>query len=81
MEMKVIFLAALRDGSGVGEIRLPWKQGITCRQILEELKERFESVSSLLERSLVAVNGNYAGPDWDLMPEDEIAILPPVSGG
>ena len=81
MEVKVNLFAALRDGAGVGKIRLPWKQGITCRDILGELKKRFLSMTSLLEHSYVAVNGSYAESDRSLMPEDEIAVLPPVSGG
>ena len=81
MEMKVNLFAALRDGAGTGEIHLQWKQGITRHDILEELKRRFHSMTSLLEHSFVAVNGSYAEPGTPLMPEDEIAVLPPVSGG
>ena len=81
MEMKINLFAALRDGVGTEKIQLPWKQGITCRDILRELGSRFNSMASLLEHSFVAVNGSYAGPEMSLMPEDEIAILPPVSGG
>ena len=81
MQMKINLFAALRDGAGAGEIAIPWKQGITGRDILEDLKTRFNSLTSLLEHSFMAVNGSYAELDCNLMPEDEIAILPPVSGG
>ena len=81
MEMRVNLFAALRDGAGTGEIHLPWKQGMTCRDILEELKKRFHSMAFLLESSFVAVNGSYAESEMPLMPEDEIAVMPPVSGG
>ena len=81
MEIKVNLFAALKEGAGKSEIRLPWQKGINCRDILEELKKRFDTLSGLLEHSLVAVNGNYAEPGMMLMPEDEVAVLPPVSGG
>ena len=81
MEVKVNLFAGLRDGAGTGEISLPWKQGITCQDILGELKKRFGSLASLLEHSFVAVNGSYAKSEMLLMPEDEIAVMPPVSGG
>ena len=81
MEIKVNFFAALREGAGVGEVHLSWKQGITCLDILEELKKRFGPLTSLLEHSFVAVNGSYAESEMTLMPEDEIAVMPPVSGG
>ena len=81
MEVKVNLFAALKDGAGAGEVHLPWNQGITCRDILEQLKKRFGSLTSLLEHSFVAVNGSYAKSEMLLMPEDEIAVMPPVSGG
>ena len=67
--------------AGAGEVCLPWKQGTRCRDILEELKKRFGSLAPLLEHSFVAVNGSYAESGTALMPEDEIAVIPPVSGG
>ena len=81
MEIKINLFAALKDAAGKAEVRLPWKQGMTCRDILEELKKDFYSTASLLEHSFVAVNGNYAELGMNLMPEDEIAVMPPVSGG
>ena len=81
MQVKVNLFAALKDGVGVGEVHLTWKQGMTCRDILEQLKKRFCSLTSLLEHSFVAVNGSYAELGMGLMPEDDIAVLPPVSGG
>jgi molybdopterin converting factor small subunit len=44
--------------------------------------ERFgPELAALLERSRVWVNGVAAGSDTPLSAEDEVAILPPVSGG
>ncbi len=81
MEMKIKLFTALRDVAGKNEVVLPWKQGMTYLDILEELKKDFHGAASLLECSLVAVNGSYAKRDRILMPEDEVAVLPPVSGG
>lgn len=81
MQIKVRLFAALRDAAGREEVAVPWKQGLTCPEILDVLKKRFHPFSALLERSLVAVNGSYAEPGVVLMPEDEVAVLPPVSGG
>lgn len=81
MEMKIKLFTSLREVAGKSEVSLPWKQGMTYPDILEELKRNFHGAASLLGCSLVAVNGVYASPDKILMPEDEIAVLPPVSGG
>ncbi|MBI3313783.1 MAG: MoaD/ThiS family protein [Candidatus Omnitrophica bacterium] len=81
MEMRVSLFAALKDMAGKSEIQVTWRKGITCSDVLAELKKSFHSITPLLERSFVAVNGNYAELDWALRPEDEVAVLPPVSGG
>lgn len=81
MQLKVYLFAALRDAAGSEEVSLPWKQGMTYLDILEELKINFQPMASLLECSFVAVNGRYAEPEQILIPEDEVVVLPPVSGG
>ena len=81
MEIKINLFAALRDAAGMPEVKVAWKPGMTCNDVLELLKNNFQSMTPLLEHSLVAVNGSYAGFAKCLGPEDEIALLPPVSGG
>lgn len=81
MELKVNLFAALRDGAGAGEVCLSWKPGMTCSDVLAELRKKFQSMTHLLEHSFVAVNGIYAESKGNLMPEDEVAVLPPMSGG
>ena len=81
MEIKVRLFAALRDTAGKSEVRLAWKSGMTCDDVIGLLKSEFHLIAPLLEHSLVAVNGNYAESAKCLSPEDEIALLPPVSGG
>ncbi len=81
VQIKVRLFTALRDAAGKEEVSLPWKRGMTYPDILGELKKKFRPMVSLLECSFVAVNGGYAEPDQVLAPEDEVAVLPPVSGG
>ena len=44
---------------------------------LEEQYPRLKQLSSFM----IAVNGEYAGEDTIIKPGDEVAIIPPVSGG
>ncbi len=81
MEIKVNLFAALRDGAGVREVHLPWKHGMTSSDVLAELRKKFQSLTNLLEHSFVAVNGIYAESKCNLMPADEVVVLPPMSGG
>jgi molybdopterin synthase catalytic subunit/molybdopterin converting factor small subunit len=50
-------------------------------QLLGVLAEQVPSLRDLLPRCLVAVNRVYAGPETPLGEGDEVAIIPPVSGG
>ncbi len=81
MEIKISLFAALRDASGETEVRLPWRQGMTPLDIVEQLQKRFRPAASLFAVSFVAINGQYAEQTAVLEPEDEVAVLPPVSGG
>ena len=81
MQLRVRFFAALREIIGAEEIRLDWNKGMTNHDVMNLLKRRFHEIAPLLDHSLVAVNGEYMEPSHVLMPEDEVAILPPASGG
>lgn len=81
MKMKVKLFTALRDAAGLEDVFLSWRQGMTPRDVLQSLREIFHPMSALLDVSFVAINGRYAAPGAVLMPEDEVAVLPPVSGG
>ena len=49
---------------------------------LAELRSRYDaSFAALLDASKVWVDGEPAAPDRALGPDDELAVLPPVSGG
>lgn len=47
------------------------------KQLLEERYERLKAIRSYM----VAVNNEYAADDRTISEKDEIAIIPPVSGG
>jgi molybdopterin converting factor small subunit len=43
--------------------------------------ERFPELRDLLQTTAVAVNREYATPQTVIRPGDEVALIPPVSGG
>ena len=55
-------------------------RGTTVGELKEELSERFPELSGL-KSLFVAVNNDYADDERVLQPTDEIALIPPVSGG
>jgi len=56
--------------------------GDTVGAVLDAARDRYgESFCRILEWSRIWVNGQDAQPDTPLLPTDEVAVLPPASGG
>jgi molybdopterin synthase catalytic subunit len=56
-------------------------EGATASAIADAVAERFPAATELLAKSRVAVNHEVVERSHVVGPDDEIAILPPVSGG
>jgi molybdopterin converting factor subunit 1 len=83
MRVGVLYFAVLKDAFGREREQLELPAGTTVRSLLEALRER--EVSGVAQRLwgsiAVAVNQEYARMDAVLEDGDEVALLPPVSGG
>jgi molybdopterin synthase catalytic subunit/molybdopterin converting factor small subunit len=53
----------------------------TVRDLLAHYQAQLPKLKGLLPSLALAVNQQYAGPDTGLTANDEVALLPPVSGG
>jgi MoaD family protein len=78
--MAVIRLfASVREAAGTARDTLP---GGTVGEVLDAARARYgERFSGLLETCRVWVNGESASAGTPVAETDEVAILPPVSGG
>ena len=81
MQIKVRLFAFLKETIGQEEMNLRLSETASCADVLFILSRSFPKTAQVLQNSWVAVNGRYAFPDQKLFAEDEVAILPPVSGG
>ena len=71
--------AAAREAAGTGRVDL---DGATVGAVLDEAEARFgANFTAVLGTSRVWVNGEPAGREQSVLPTDEVAVLPPVSGG
>lgn len=76
---RLLFFAQARQVAGLKELEL---SGETVGAVLATACERFgPDLEKVLTTSAVWVNGEPAGPDQAVGDSDEVAILPPVSGG
>ena len=79
--IKVRLFAILREFAKRDELLLEWPKATSCEGVLSYLEKEYKIPESVLTRCLVAINGEYAERDSWLSAGDELAVLPPVSGG
>ena len=71
--------AGLRDLAGTGNVEI---DGDTVGDVLDAAAGRFGAAfASSLENARVWLNGEEASPSDEVGPRDEVALIPPVSGG
>jgi len=82
VDFEVRLFAILREQAGSDSILLELDEGATVADALERLAAD-PSLADLLQRLPVriAVNHDYATADTPLRAEDELALIPPISGG
>jgi sulfur-carrier protein len=77
--IKVRLFAALRELAGASEVEA---EGRTAGDVVEALSERFgERFARIAAVGSVVVNGERASRTTAVAAGDEVALLPPVSGG
>jgi molybdopterin synthase catalytic subunit len=81
MRVQVLFFGVLKEivGKPVEVIDLP--EGASLRDVLARYELQIPRLKELLPSLALAVNQQYSGPDTKLNEGDEVALLPPVSGG
>ena len=73
--------ASFREKIGTGRVELDLPAGARVRDLLEELGREYPAIGQTVAAAMVAVNLEYVGPDYELREGDEVALIPPVSGG
>ena len=81
MRIHVKFFAVLREAAGISERTLELTDGATVATVRERLATMHPGLSQHLPRVAYAVNQIYAPPETRLRDDDEVALIPPVSGG
>ncbi len=81
IEIIVRYFAAHRDITGCSEETIALAPGATVGALWRLLTARYPRLAGFDGRLLFAVNQEFATPDQALQPGDEVALIPPVSGG
>ena len=81
MEIKVNFFALYRERAGRRQTTLDLSPGTNVSQMIDEVRHLFPDLAPPTVNIVVAVNTEYAEPDMVLHDGDDVALIPPVSGG
>lgn len=81
MNVKVLFFGLARDVTGFGEERIELADGEALGALRGRYETRFPRLREMGGSLLVAVNQEVRERGWRLADGDEVAFLPPVSGG
>jgi molybdopterin converting factor subunit 1 len=81
MRIRLLLFASCRDAVGGKEFDLEFEEGISAGALREELALRYPRLRPLKEKLLLAVNAEYVGDETAIRNGDEVALIPPVSGG
>ena len=81
MRVTVRLFARLRDIAGTAELSRTVAPGATVRTVWRGLTSDFPPLADYERSSSSALNADYARMDAEVHDGDEIAFLPPVSGG
>ena len=81
MRVTVRLFARLRDLAGTGELSRDVPDGATAQAVWSALTSEIPSLAQYEGSMSVAVNAEYARMAATLHDGDEVAFLPPVSGG
>ena len=81
MQVRVLFFGMLREIAGGAEQRLSVADGARLADVLADCEKKWPKLADYLPASATAVNQEFAAPDTKLKDGDEVALLPPVSGG
>lgn len=80
MQIRLLAFGIVKEIFGVNLIEISLPERSTVDVLRRNLEHQFPAIKRL-STYMIAVNNEYAGEEVILKSQDEIAIIPPVSGG
>jgi molybdopterin synthase catalytic subunit len=81
MQIRVLFFGVLKDLAGRASDSLSLPENATLGDVLSHYEQSVPRLKDCMSSIAMSVNQAYAGPKERLQQGDEVALLPPVSGG
>ena len=81
MKVKVLLFASLKDISGENAFELELEENATVDSVKLKIISMYPKLEPLLNYVKIAINQEFADAETVINNGDELAFLPPVSGG
>jgi MoaD family protein len=81
MKVRMQFYAQLRDLVGTRELEVELSEGATVGDLLKQLYAQRPALRAHDESILIGAGLEFVNRNYELKPDEEIAIMPPVQGG
>ena len=81
VSLRVLLFAAARDRVGADVVSIDVETPATAAAVLSVLGDRFPDLAPLLPSCRLAVDQSFVAPGHAVYPHNELALIPPVSGG
>lgn len=81
LQVTFLLFALARERAGVDRVELSLPPGSRVIDALKALASRHPALDDVIQRSRVAMNGEFCAPEAEIAPAAELALIPPVSGG
>jgi len=81
VRIRVLFFGVLRDVTGLSEDSIDVPDGGLAASVFEYYSSKFPRLGEMSQSIVLAVNQKFCAPSEALADGDEMAFLPPVSGG
>src|SRR5258706_3496977 len=81
VRIRVLFFGVIRDVVGLREDTLDIAEGGNLGSVFEHYAGRFPRLHGMAASTVLALNQQFSSPSAPLAEGDEVALLPPVSGG
>ena len=81
MKIRVRVFAGLREVMGTDDVEVDLPQGTTVEGLWAHLLAEDEKLAPFSGSIKFAINHDFVSKETKLEPDDEVAFLPPVSGG
>jgi len=79
--MRILFFSQARLAAGQGEVEWILDKPLSVQAFWERLIAQFPQLAPYRAMTRLARNGQYVTSDTCFENSDEIALIPPVSGG